>query len=815
MRRSRLLRHLTDAEIARGLLRGLIYEKDGWLLPSVSGAALCTAGFEDGVLGAQITTADGGDATEWDSATHGASSSARYSNTFVHAGALSAKLTGDSVTPAILKWTTAFGTQTDHYGRIYIYCESNPGSTINLIRGDNGAAGAYRIQINSSGLIELLNNAGSIVGTFTTPIGLDQWVRVEFHVVHDATNGTIEAKLFNQPEDTTPTETVSVTPVATEASSDSILFRNNVSSYAFYLDDIVAGDSTWPGPIVTPYEKTGSVSLLLSSSGADAKELGKTGSASLTMAASGVESLPSRSTGSVALTLKSSGHDEYRPVRTGSVAINLAATGHKLHEISGLCPEYYLLLEDGFAILLEDGGFLLLDASIICLAPPEITGQLKPGRLLDVTEGVWDDGGGTATILFTYQWQSATSPTGPWVDIPGATENTWRVTGHYLGDWLRVIVTGHCGDIFVECISLVVGPITAAGPIGGELGCGEYEAFVFTRGGGMQVAVLPWTSLNFTRVLDDTSTGSVSGAIGQDGSCCDFLADVYPWRHELVIKRDGVTVWVGPIYSLQTPPGEFQIDARDLSAWWDHRRIRTDIEYAETDLAVIFTAIAQDAMSADDSPNFTVRATACGVRGTRRILALQHQLAGPALRDLSTTGIDWTMVGREARVGGLVVPTEPLATFIDAYFANPPTPIRDGSQQANSITTRGAGGGELGDSLYAIETDGFAARDDGLLENVESVTTLVDFNSITQYSKTQLALRKVMLTADSARLTPQAPYNINDLIPGALCPLALQETCLPVRGDYRIKSVSVSVSAGQDDAVDLTFQPPGTTEVVA
>ena len=144
-------------------------------------------------------------------------------------------------------------------------------------------------------------------------------------------------------------------------------------------------------------------------------------------------------------------------------------------------------------------------------------------------------------------------------------------------------------------------------------------------------------------------------------------------------------------------------------------------------------------------------------------------------------------------------------------FFSPPKVTRDGTQQSDAVTTRGAGGGELGDTLYATEEDAFAVRADGLLESVESVSTLADYPSVQQYSTSKLALDKLVVSVDAAIVTPEAPYTIDQLVPGARCPLALNETFIPVFDDYRLQTVSVSAGSDTPEQVQVTFQPLGTT----
>lgn len=350
-------------------------------------------------------------------------------------------------------------------------------------------------------------------------------------------------------------------------------------------------------------------------------------------------------------------------------------------------------------------------------------------------------------------------------------------------------------------------------PESNVLGCGQYEVAILERGGRETVAVMPWTTLSWGRVLDDTSTASFENTIGLDADCCAALSQVRPWRHELAIYDQDGLVWVGPIYEIRNPPGSIKVTARDLTAWWDHRLIHDDHEYAETDLATIFQALADDAMAPDTSPGLTVTTSGTGIRGSRRILTAQHAMAGPALRDLTNTGIDWTTIGRTVLAGGLVVPHDPIGTFVDDHFATPPTPILDGSGQSNARTVRGAGGGQLGDTIFATAEDAFAAIADGLLETVDTVTTVTDYNSAVQAAETRLALTTAIIAVEGCLLTPAAPFTRSQLVPGSLAELRLQETCIAINAGFRLKAVQVTAQAGQDDSVALTFQPEGTTAV--
>jgi hypothetical protein len=348
----------------------------------------------------------------------------------------------------------------------------------------------------------------------------------------------------------------------------------------------------------------------------------------------------------------------------------------------------------------------------------------------------------------------------------------------------------------------------------GILGCGDYEAIIQPRGGGGRIiAVLPWNSLEWGRRLDDTSQATVT----VDTDCCALLADVYPWRHELSIIRDGDEVWVGPVINPSAPVvgdhQQLQVVARDLSAWWDHRRIHDDHSYANVDLSVIFQDFVEDAMSVDNSPGVVVSTTPCGVEVvTLEILGTQHQMAGSQLRDLANTGIDWTAVVRQVLAGGAVVPTASIGVFLDEHFAVPVVPGRDGTAQANDWLVRGAGGGTAGDNIYGEASDAAAAVLDGVLESVDTVTTIQDNGSAQAAAQTRVALTSAVLTAENGVLDPSAPFPISKLVPGALCSMVLVAACIPAVGSFRLSGLDVSArgSDGSESVVPI-FQPEGTS----
>lgn len=217
--------------------------------------AQLTAGFETGVNGNTLSIADGGDATAFDFVN--AVGTVAYDNTHVKNGTLAAKIiAGASGTG--FGWTTAFGTQTVHYGRIYSWLSSAVNPTSNAFAHFvSGATRAARLdfQLVSGNIrIRLIDNPATGDLTGSVNVTRDTWVRIEWHVIHSATVGQIEVKLFNNPDSSTPDETIT-SPASwnTLASVNGAQFGSysGASGITLWMDAVVANATSYPGPIVT------------------------------------------------------------------------------------------------------------------------------------------------------------------------------------------------------------------------------------------------------------------------------------------------------------------------------------------------------------------------------------------------------------------------------------------------------------------------------------------------------------------------------------------------------------------------------------
>lgn len=217
---------------------------------------VCTANFETGTNGNAVATGDAGSVTAWNVVNAGGTTPLPYDNTHVAHGLLAAKLFSASSPNTYMAWTTPFGTETDHYGRIYLYLTAVPGTNkwVGLAHPFSSTSACAHLYINPTGHIEIRDSANAVKATSTNVVALNQFIRVEWHYIHSTTVGQVEVKYFATADSATVTETITTTAnLNTLASADSIRIGQEVAglgimSTAVWLDNIVANATAYPGP---------------------------------------------------------------------------------------------------------------------------------------------------------------------------------------------------------------------------------------------------------------------------------------------------------------------------------------------------------------------------------------------------------------------------------------------------------------------------------------------------------------------------------------------------------------------------------------
>lgn len=351
----------------------------------------------------------------------------------------------------------------------------------------------------------------------------------------------------------------------------------------------------------------------------------------------------------------------------------------------------------------------------------------------------------------------------------------------------------------------------------GTLGCGEYRATIEPMGGGIALALLRYTGIEYSRTL--RGVGELHVTVAGVESCSDQCPDwqsLAAWRHEVVVYRNDDEVARTPLIDPKLKRGEGTLGGGDMASWLEKRLLHVShIPSAPTDPTLIATSIISDAMSVDARPGLT--ADYRGLVGVPVVpdLAAYSQHSLDALNSLVDAGLCWTASGRRILVGpDDLYGSEIVATLRDGDWTDSPEVNGSGAVQANTwyVQPDQAAVSEDPDVeapvVIGAYSDPTAWLDDGVLERLGT-----DAGVVTTDDAVRVATQRVAITRQTPRvvqggtLAQDAPITIDKLNPGRLFVLDLA-TCYPTTQIMRLSGVRVSAAPGKE-SVAVTFEPTG------
>lgn len=315
---------------------------------------------------------------------------------------------------------------------------------------------------------------------------------------------------------------------------------------------------------------------------------------------------------------------------------------------------------------------------------------------------------------------------------------------------------------------------------------------------GPEIVELDFEQLDWDRRLSGISEATVQIPAG----CCDRLADVWPWRHELAINRDGEEVWTGPVRVLPNCTSGNVLKATDVLGWLQKRVIHNDHDWTPLPgIGAVPAAVEliQDGYEPDD-PNVLKYLTSVGgdgVVGGRSYLANSKYVID-ALNDLAKGSIDYTTIGRRVVVmpSGYELSRTTLLTC-DNFQGDICTTLDGDSAVTRAVVT----------GLGVTGTAGGVDDYFGLLE------VLVDDQQIGRQATADGQAAGLLQGANpppvlvqppqGSGLTPDTPICLEDLVPGITVPVSVTCTCRTALQDMRLSQLSVSVTADGETIAPL------------
>lgn len=433
------------------------------------------------------------------------------------------------------------------------------------------------------------------------------------------------------------------------------------------------------------------------------------------------------------------------------------------------------------------------------------------------TDQFWDIAGATFDPHTHYEWQVRTTSS-------LAVTTAWSPSEFF---W-ALAVGEDGGGLFPD--------ITEAQR---SLGVGDNHAFIYDRGGETRRGeVKPIAHLQWTRKRDDISTALITtNGFGDDNG--QLLREIRTWRHEIVIYRDGVRVWEGPIVRIEWDVDKVVIEAHDVMAYVYRRIMRRGyndsyrvVEGIQLGLhTVVYRArqIIMDALGRDD-PNVLAYLTALMFSDdakTSRIVPAYIKSAWQEIDDLAATaGLDYTVMGRRIVLNDTHRAVGRLAEMGDGDFSEPPKVTEYGMQAANEFAVTN------NDGVYGIATRlTYIAGvpvipEEGMIEQIASSygeSSGVVSESMTAAQRAALvatlkaqAERNIshrwpapvlVRIPDNATLFPEVNVSINELIPGVWIPLRAGKSLRTVTQLQKLDAVTVIQGGGQAEKISVTMGP--------
>ncbi|HWV45552.1 MAG TPA: metallophosphoesterase, partial [Nitrospira sp.] len=138
--------------------------------------------------------------------------------------------------------------------RTYLYIDAAPADNVRIMSAAASVGGlAGSVQLTTGRVLRIVDHNGSVVATGSTQVGIGNWVRVELDIFGDASAGTMSARLYLDPDSTTPSETISASSLNTGGSITQLWFgisSTTSASVTYWLGEMAAADTGAVDPTI-------------------------------------------------------------------------------------------------------------------------------------------------------------------------------------------------------------------------------------------------------------------------------------------------------------------------------------------------------------------------------------------------------------------------------------------------------------------------------------------------------------------------------------------------------------------------------------
>lgn len=375
-----------------------------------------------------------------------------------------------------------------------------------------------------------------------------------------------------------------------------------------------------------------------------------------------------------------------------------------------------------------------------------------------------------------------------------------------------------------------------------RLGCAStYDAEIRFQGGGhLWTTVQGLTALSWGRKRDDWSEGSITVTKSLAGSdCCGKLGQTHTWGHELRIYRDQEPVWEGPIVKVREKRATITFDARDMLFWFDRRSLETRAGpyhvWAGADTGAFLRLVIEEAFTNPDpggddwDPGLLAYAILqdSGTTSTTDRLWKHSTSVGEVVRDLIGAGMDMYTIGRAIHLisDKLAAGTAPYR-LRETDFLSELEVVENGLDAATQVYVVGG---------QPVDGSGNPITDPNVSPVIGAAGGWEPFHGlVTQHTHSQNVVQQAVadgiaaarrayaypppvdiIVPSGAKLSPEAPVEMGQLVPGRLFQVSLESYCRNVRQNFRLNELSVKWESATTETVAVSLASGGPAEVAA
>jgi hypothetical protein len=401
---------------------------------------------------------------------------------------------------------------------------------------------------------------------------------------------------------------------------------------------------------------------------------------------------------------------------------------------------------------------------------------------------------------------------------------------------------GDTGVYWIATISFVSQPVLVVPglpePQRLALDCADQYTVLITSSDYRNVInSVGWSSIEWTRVLDEVSTATVLIPDSLGGvRCCADVGGLLPWRYGIMIERNDQPVWSGPVTGLNRQGEALQVTASDVMARFQKRlATRRDLNFTNRDSGRVFADLIDEVQFDSDPWRFTAPRGVTGEVLTRKVLALEFENSLDVLNDIANSSVDYFVMNGSLFVHDTfngwvyndgtedVILRGPYTSsmellyglFTEDSWAQRPDWSISGQEQGNAVWVSAPDSGIEGSRRFWVAQDFESQAFDGVLDLVDDNPLYrpaegeIIPDSVFQFgAQSTLALRRIApAVIEGGALAVGAPIDVPNLRPGSLWACDIYDACFgQLLQMARLKRVQVKVAVA-DSGITETVAP--------